>query len=266
MQISIRVDTKQAEAMLKGLQRDQIPAATMYALTQTAKAAQREVHREMSRVFDRPTRYTLGSVWVKPAKKTNLVAEVKIQDTARDSSTRPVQWLIAEIEGGARRRKGFEVLLQGKGVMPSGWYAIPTRAVKLDAYGNVSAGTINQILSQLQARNDYNLDRNESAAQRKRRNSVRYRGRKALSRYFSVMPGGPPRTAHLHPGIWERINAGAFVGPMQGGNIRPVFLFVQSPPKYRRRLRFDRIVRDTVDAQLGLQFKRGLAWAMRTAR
>lgn len=266
--VQAKADLKEINALLAGLASDQVPFATAYALTQTAKAAQGEVQREIARVFDRPTRFTIGSVYVKPATKRNLVAQVKIQDTVRDSSTRPVQWLYAEVEGGNRKLKGLEVLLQAKGAMPKGWFAVPTSNAPLDAYGNVPAGRINQILSQLQARNAYNVDRNESAAQKLKRNSTRYRGRRVLSRYFAVVPGQGGKTGHLPPGVWERVNAGSFVGPLQAahGSIRPIFLYVPSAPRYRSRLAFSRIVHDTVSTQLRFQFRRGILLARRTAK
>jgi hypothetical protein len=257
--VSIKADFSNVEKMLNNLQREQIPFATAYALTQTAKAAQREVQREIGRVFDRPTRYTENSVYVKPATKRKLVAEVKIQDVAKDSANKPVQWLIAEITGGARKLKGMEVLLQAKGQMPKGWYAVPTSFAPLDQYGNVSGGQINKILSQLQARNEYNLDKNETAKAKKARNSLKFRGKSRPSRYFAVVPGNR-RTAHMQPGIWERVSFGF------GSSVRPIFLYVQKAPRYRKRLDFERIVRTTADMQMPTQFKRGIALAMRTAR
>ncbi len=267
MQISVESNIGAAVAMLKDLDKRQVPFATAYALTQTAKAAQKEVQREIARVFDRPTRFTSGAVWVKPATKSRLYAVVNIQDVVRGSDNRPVDWLDAEIRGGPRRMKGFERLLQAKGAMPKGWFAVPTKAIKLDAYGNVSAGTINQILSQLQARNEFNTDKNEKRTTAQRRNSKAYRGRKVLSRFFAVMPG-QARSAHLTPGIWERVNAGRFVGPLQSahGSIRPVFIYVARAPRYKQRLKFYKIVTDTVEAQVRLQFRRGMALAARTAR
>lgn len=266
--VKVTADTSSAQKMLNGLARDQIPAATMAALTWTAKAAQLEVQREMPRVFDRPNRFTINSVYVRPATKKRLQAEVKIQDVAKDSSTRPVQWLEAEVRAGARKHKGLEVLLQARRVMPNGWYIVPTSNAPLDAFGNVGAGTINKIISQLQVNSAYNLGKNERQKDKDRRNSSKYRGRKALSRYFAVMPGQGGKTGHLPPGIWERVNAGAFMGPLQNahGSIRPIFLYVPKAPRYRKRLDFHRIVERTVSAQLAYQFKRGMLWAQRTAK
>lgn len=268
LNVSVKADTSGVEKRLMELAREQIPFATAYALTQTMKAAQREVQKEMPRVFDRPNRFTINSVYVKPATKTRQQAEVKIQDVAKDSSTRPVQWLDAEVHGGTRKLKGLEVLLQARRVMPNGWYIVPTSNAPLDAFGNVGAATITKIISQLQVNNAYNLGKNETQKAKDRRNSSKYRGRKVLARYFAVMPGQGGKTGHLPPGIWERVNAGAFMGPLQNahGSIRPIFLYVQKKPRYRKRLDFYGIVNRTVSAQLQYQFRRAIIEARRTAK
>jgi hypothetical protein len=254
--IDVRADIREVEKALVNLRKDQIPFATAYALTQCAKAAKREVEAEIPRVFDNPTRYIRNSVYVKPAKKRDLTAEVKIKD-AEDTGRPPVKPLAAEITGGGRRLKGFEILLQRAGQMPSGWYAVPTSFIAKDSYGNVPAGVINKILSQLQASSDPGT--REDRAKGKKRASKGFRGRSRPSRYFSVRPG-VQKTKHLKPGIWERMTFGF------GSAIRPVLLFIQHAPRYRSRLKFERIVRDTVSAQLGMQFKRGMILALKTAR
>lgn len=255
--IDVRTDLRRVEQYLASLQRDQIPFATAYALTQCAKAAQREVEREIPRVFDRPTPFTQRPVWTKAATKRNLQAEVKIKDYAAKGNA-AVKWLIAEIRGSPRNIKGFESLLQRNCVMPKGWYAVPTQNAPLDQYGNVPGSAINAILSQLRARRE--LDQNETAALKKKRNSRKLRAKSRPSRYFVAFPNGNQKTAHLTPGIWERVGTGF------GSAIRPVFLYVQNAPRYRKRLQFERIVQDTVQAQLPMQFKRGLLLAARTAR
>lgn len=262
MELTVKIDLKGVNRMLDGLAKDQVPFATAYALTQTAKAAQAEVEREIPRVFDRPTPFTQKPVYTRPATKSRLTAEVKIKDTATKGNP-AVRWLLAEIKGGPRSRKGFENLLQhanGRvpgGVMPVGWYAAPTRYAPKDAYGNVPGSAINRILSQMQASRDPGT--RETAKARKSRNSIRSRAKSRPARYFASMPGSA-RTAHLAPGLYERIGFGF------GSSIRPIFLYTQTAPRYRQRLRFYDIVNRTVVAQLGLQFKRGVALAKRTAR
>jgi hypothetical protein len=251
MKLDVKVDLKALEAAMNGLAKDQVPFATAYALTQTAKAAQKEVEREIPRVFDRPTPFTRQAIRIRPATKRRLQSEVLIKDYAAKGNA-AVKWLLAQVYGGPRNQKAFERLLSWSGAMPAGWYAVPTSYAPIDQYGNVSGASINRILSQLQARRD--LSQNESAANRTKRNAKR-----RLDRYFAVLPGRE-RTRHLKPGIYERISFGF------GSSVRPIFIYTPNAPRYRPRLRFDKIVRDTVQAQLGLQFKRGFALAARTAR
>jgi hypothetical protein len=253
MRYDVRADLKDALRMLEGLRKDQIPFATAYALTQTAKDAQAQVEGEIKRVFDKPTPYTLKAVFVKSASKRDLTATVKLKDESF-KGVPAVRYLIYHITGGARDRKGFEKLLIKAGVMPPQSYAIPTRAAKLDAYGNVPRGVINSILSQLQASRDP-LSR-ETAASKQRQ----LRRKKARpSRYFVAYPGRL-RTKHLKPGIYERVTFGF------GGAIRPVFLFTDSPPRYRKRLPFYETIDRTVAARLAPNFERGFAVAQATQR
>jgi hypothetical protein len=256
MLLNVETNLKEAQQALDKLVAEQIPFATAYALTQTAKAAQREVEKEIARVFDRPTPFTLQAVRTKPATKTRQSAEVLLKDFAAKGNP-AVRWLRAEVYGGARKQKAFERLLSWSGAMPAGWYAVPTKYAPIDAYGNVSGAQINRILSQLQSRRD--LSQNESAAQKTKRNSMGNRSKQRLARYFAVLPGRT-RTGHLTPGIYERIGFGF------GSAVRPIFIYTQKAPRYSPRLRFDRIVSATVDAQLAFQFKRGVQIAQATAK
>ena len=252
--VDVRVELKEALKELRNLQANQIPFATAYALTQCAKKAQEDVETQIARVFDRPTPYTLKAVRTKPATKRNLVAEVKLKDESYKGNP-AVRWLIAQVRGGARNIKGFEKLMQRAGVMPNGWYAIPTKNAPLDRYGNVPGSMINRILSQTQSSRDV-LAR-ETARSRAR--NVRRAVRRREGRYFAATPNNP-RTRHLTPGIWERVAFGF------GDSIRPVFLFSSTPPTYTKRLPFEDIVQKAVARELRKQFARGFELAQSTAR
>ncbi len=148
MQYDVRADLREALSKLENLRKDQIPFATAYALTQTAKDSQTRVQREMRSVFDNPTPYTLAGLFVKPATKARLTSTMKFKDESAKGVPAD-RYITVQVEGGARRTKGFEELLIRSGVMPPGFYAVPTRAARLDSYGNVPRGTLNAILSQL---------------------------------------------------------------------------------------------------------------------
>ena len=60
----------------------QVTFATRVALTRTAQLASANLKHEMRDIFRSPTPYTLSSLFVRPATKTNLTAEVKLKDFA----------------------------------------------------------------------------------------------------------------------------------------------------------------------------------------
>jgi hypothetical protein len=260
MKLDVSVDLKGFEAAMDNLAKEQIPFATAYALTQTAKLAQKAVEDAMPRYLDRPTPFTRRAVFTRPATKRRLLAEVQIKDgkaTAaggRDSSGKPIKQLGHQVEGGVRPYKQFELLLQSRGLMPRGWYAIPGKDIPLNQYGNVPSGIINRVLSQLQAHSVMYIDRNESAASKARQAKSKT---KRLQRYFVVMPGGHTR---LIPGIWERTSFGF------GQSIRPLFIYVQKAPQYSKRLPFHDIVRRTVERELPGMFRKGAEIARATAK
>jgi hypothetical protein len=260
VQLSVTVDLKGFNRAMDSLAKDQIPFATAYALTQTAKLAQREVENAMPRYLDRPTPFTRRAVWTRSATKRRLLAEVAIKDGkataagARDAQGKPIKQLGHQVEGGTRPYKQFELLLQSRGMMPRGWYSVAGKDIPKDQYGNIPSGIINRVLSQLQAHSVYNMDRNESAASKARQFKSRT---KRLARYFVVMPGGHPT---LIPGIWERTSFGF------GASIRPLFIYVQAAPKYRKRLPFNQIVQRTVEKELAGMFWKGMQVAQATAK
>jgi hypothetical protein len=119
-------------------------AGLAQAATATAQAVRLDQQREMRDVFDRPTAFTLGQVYVRRADANNLTAEVGISDAPYR-----VGYLKWHVFGGQRTRTRFEKLLISAGAMPGDRYAVPGKFARLDAYGNISAGQIRQILSQL---------------------------------------------------------------------------------------------------------------------
>lgn len=256
MQLDVRVDLKEAERYLTGLRKDQIPFATAYALTQTAKQAQLFIVNEMKRVFDRPKPYTLNGTYVKPATKRDLTAIVKLKDgylgDAGEKSRRGTadKYLAAQVKGGARKPKAFEKLLINRGLMPPGYYAIPTSAAPKDPYGNVTAGYFNRVMSQLRIATDPLTNVTRASKRRKRTRTAGY---------FVAYPGRI-QTKHLTPGIYERLGTGF------GGGIRPIFIYTDSPPTYRRRLNFFGLVDRAVERDLRFYFEKGFDLANRTKR
>ena len=289
MQIDVRVDLKNAERYLQGLRKDQVPFATAYALTQTAKDSQQRIVDDMRRSFDRPKPFTLNGTFVSPATKSRLEATVKLKDGyARgggENSKRgtPDKYLRAQVQGGARRNTAFERMLIHNGLMPPGYFAIPTNLAPRDAFGNVPPGYYTRIMSQLGVGDEFQRarrgkqkprramsvgpikrkqqDASKRAAKEAKARATKLLKPKALPKYpiFNVYPKRE-KNKHLAPGIYERLTSGF------GKTLRPLFIYVDKPPTYKVRLEFDRIVRDTIALRLRTNFERGYALADATKR
>jgi len=80
--ISVSADLQKLTKSLSQLEKQQLPFAIAQALTAVAKIAQAEEKSAMPEVFDRPTPFTINSVAVKGARKTDLEARVFIKDIA----------------------------------------------------------------------------------------------------------------------------------------------------------------------------------------
>lgn len=209
-------------ATLSAFSERRLNAAVATALTRTAVEIRKAVLDEMPRVFDRPTPYTMGSLFTKGATAASLQAETYFKDDRAGSGTPATKYLLPNVEGVARHTKRFERALQAVGALPAGWLTTPASGARLDAYGNVSKGQIIQILSQLRITMTAGYTRNMAFSARKQINAQR----KAGGRFFVVKPGGKSKLA---PGIYIR--------EVIGTNITPVMIFVRAAA-YKPRLDF----------------------------
>ena len=248
--IKVNIDTAKFRKRMEAVQR-QVPFATAVALTKTAQDVQAELKREVSRVFDRPTPFTLASLRVKPATKQRLIARVYFRDEAGDGIP-PAVYLQREVEGGVRRPKRFEKALARKLGLPAGLYAMPGKSVQLDAYGNVPRSLIVKVLAQLGAMHDTAQNQTARSKQRLRRTQAR-KGIRGQN-YFLGRPGNG-----LPLAVYERIRTGF------GSAVRPVFVFVDAP-HYEKRLDYYGIAERVQSREFEGWFDRALTDAMATAR
>src|SRR5690606_18049531 len=109
---------------LTELERDQLPFAAMRAANETGFAVRQRWAEIMPRVFDRPTPMTQRAVMVRKATKQRPHAEVFIRDEAVNG-TPPAKYLLAQVEGGARRSKRVEQRLTYAGFLPKGMFVVP---------------------------------------------------------------------------------------------------------------------------------------------
>lgn len=249
IKISVKHNIADTIRMLDERVRKQVPFATARALTRTAKKAERRVHNEMRQVFDRPTPWTLKTIRTKPATKRDLQAMVYLKDTlpggkARGSAS---DILGHHFTGGSRQRKALEMWLTRAGLLGSNERVVPGSAARLDSYGNMSRGQVQQILSQLRAGGDPASFKSSSA--RSRRN-VRKAGRIFWARRNT-------RDQHLARGAWIDF------GPGKG--IKPLLLAV-SNTTYHRLIDMPRLVEEVVHREFPAEFHAAFADAVRTAR
>jgi hypothetical protein len=259
----------------------QLPFATKTALNAVAYDARKAVIAEMGSVFDRPTPYVLSGVFVREARKDNLVAEVYMDFFGKGKGVAPEKVLLAEVFGGARRNKRAEVALQRVGLMLPDQVLVPGEGAPLDAYGNVPGSFIVRLLSYFQAFGEQGYKANMT---QRNRQKLSGRGRwvngkfvpayakgydpkagaKAQRRggveYFVSHGKGERngRRQHLPAGIYERRG-------LHGEDIRPVLMFVKRPV-YSKRLPFFDTVRTTVERQWPVRLDAALDQAMSTAR
>src|SRR2546425_1644501 len=100
LSISIKSNTDQIIRQLKQW-RGRIPYATAQAINETAKAVVADEYHEMVDVFDRPTPYTLNSLYRLTATKDNLRAIVALKDNP-SGGTPADKYLNPQIHGGSR--------------------------------------------------------------------------------------------------------------------------------------------------------------------
>jgi hypothetical protein len=129
-----------------------VPYAASTALTRVAGiAAKQDLPNAMRAVFDRPTTYTLNSLFVVPATKDSLTARVHVKNAAA-SGIVPERFLAPEVEGGSRGEKRFERALRYAGILLPNERALPGDGIQLDASGNVVGARLRSILAGLKVR------------------------------------------------------------------------------------------------------------------
>lgn len=212
------------------------------ALNKTAFEVRDALKREMQSAFSNPRPFTINSLYVKKATPSNLTAYVGIKDeNALAKGTPAAKYLAPQINGGGRVHKRFEKWLIYHGVMPSGKYAIPGRDVKLDRYGNPSAGLYTQILSALGASSDPMQNQTmRSKAKAKRTGAYRI---------FVVQRGN------------TAIGIGRSRG--KGGRLEMLFFFGRQP-QYVKRFFFYETAQRVARQQLPLKLDE--VWAKEMAR
>jgi hypothetical protein len=140
------------------------------------------------------------------------------------------QFLQPQVFGGPRQHKKFERVLIRRGIMRASQYAVPTANARLDRHGNIRGPLMVQILSGLRAFSEVGFNMNAS-------NSTRSRARGHAQRYFASALG-----------VWERRSRESVL----------ILAFVDSAPRYRKRLPFFQVAERVAASRFPVNLRR--AW------
>jgi len=265
LQINLKTDIGSAISHLDDLGRRQVPFARSLAINRTAQKVREAEQREITRVFDRPTRYTLNSVYMRPGTKASPTAIVWLKDDLRGGAA-PSNYLEPQIYGGKRRHKRFEGALRSRGLIPDKAFAVPGAGAVLDAYGNMSVGQIKQILSYFsvaERSSGYNANSTPQTKAKLKKGSART-GRRGIE-YFIALPNAPQgsrafmRTKHLAPGIYRKTYFGF------GSSIQPVIIYVDNA-FYKKRWDFFGVAERVIDREFAQEFASAINYALATAK
>lgn len=266
--IRVDHDIDKLAQLIDSIKSRQIPFALAKALTLTAKAAQKDTYTEFERKFDRPAPLTMRSLFIKPATKGDLTAEVFLKDRPIGGKQQlsMAQLLRHQFGGGSRAAKSLENLLRFNGFIGKGEFIVPGAAAKLDRYGNMVRGQIAQVLSQIGA-GAAGYDNRSTSSPRSRRNVARA-GKIFWSHGRQQSAGGAKKrqwyetdlssmpSAHLPKGAWMRA----------GRTVKPILIVVSGAPTYRKRIDMDAIGKRAVARDFNRLFDQAYREAMRTAR
>lgn len=229
--VELGTNISSVKSALKKIQKGQV-SAFVSALNKTAFEIRDAERNEMTKVFDRPTRYTLNSIFYRYATIANINAYVAVKN-----SESQFHYLLPQIHGGNRPQKRFEFMLRRIGILGKDEITVPApgSGVKRDMYGNMRSGQIVEILSQLQAFYLAGSQQNETNKSKARNVKQHYKARYFVARKGESRVGlgswkGGEKVQHLKSGIWARYKT-AF-----GSSIKPVMFFA---PKASYRKRFD---------------------------
>lgn len=230
--VNVSSDIKNVIKRLNDLEKKQVPFATALALTNVGKQIKQEERNEMERVFDRPTAYTLNSLYLKKATKRDLTVRVLLKDRVNRGNAANT-YLNPQIYTGQRRLKGFEKLLQARGVLPEGYYAVPAKRTKLDRHGNIATRMLTQIIKATKPRSESST------------------GRRTQLR-FIVLDEKPGQ-------------AGGIFAMTADQRLYPVLIFVKRA-QYGQRLDFYKVAENVYRKNIIKEFEGALIHALRTAR
>lgn len=213
-----------------------VARAAEAALDFTAKHIQSNVQREMLSVFESPVDYTLKSVKTTLTKGHNMTASVWIATPSRMDQS----YLVPQVDGGARKLKGFERGFDDEEFVPGS-------GAKLNASGNIPVATIKK------ARAEVLKKRSEFVRISEKRGKL-WPG--VYQRVKSDRGFGRKNMAYLAQRGRKR---GKFSSAIQARGLKPIMLEGRTGHKVKPQLDFYGVAQSTFDAQFRRKFDAAFA-------
>lgn len=150
IEFKVEFNPEQALRALTAVGEKDLPFVTRAAINGVTERALDHMRRQIPRYIDRPTDFTVNSLYAWYATKSKPEAGLQWREwNGQDFGTgRP---LFVQSEGGQRRDKGFERLLKAASFLSPGYQVVPTADAPVDGNGNVQAGFYKRVISYLRA-------------------------------------------------------------------------------------------------------------------
>lgn len=225
--ITVKLEGMDAlKARLQGMGK-QVRFAAAQALTQTAGKIKEATPAALEKALDRPTPFTKRGLYVKSARRDNLVAEVGFM-------AKQAEYMRYQIAGGSRDpgAKGLKLAAN----------------IKPNEFGNIPKGLIAQLV--------------KVAQQEKKLSKVKAR-RIKVSNKVELFYGDPSDVGgHKFPrGIYKRIDLGN-----GRGQLVPLIIFPVTTARYKPRFDFRKVAEAIVRKEFDGLFQAALRNALATAR
>ncbi len=229
---------KEVEKMLTGYEK-QLPYVTMLTLNDLAFDTMYMLKAEVKVKLNLRNNQIPNAFRVKKATKKKLEADVFIDDYKWQAKI-----LKPHFYGGDRARKGTEKAMIYAGFMSPGEILTPSPGVR------IQPSTYVQIMSflKLNYKAGYDSNRNDRS---KRKNKTRAK--------FFIATKGNRRTAHLHPGIYARMDDGVRGKPI-------MILRIAKKPNYKKIFDIEKTALEVYKKSMKEYFIKNAKIAMRTAK
>lgn len=257
MSFSISSDTgkgfNETFKFLESVSPKQFNYAKKLAINEVAKDVTFVLKREMQRVFDRPTRYTLDSLFIRYATVSNQEAFVSFKQAGSSNAGSAGRYLMSEVFGGGREAKRSERTLENLGFKGAGdLFLTPASGAKLDANGNVPRRKWEEVIAFFKASGGNSFTATSKGG--KRLNERAQSGK--INQYFMIAPNDTrAQSNRLSPGIYER----------KGLGFSKLFSITKRPV-YKKRFDFFGVGQQVAADQFAKRFIEAFEYAQRTAR